>query len=443
MTYLPLKSALAKYAESSPARFHMPGHKGFLSAFDVTEITGTDNLHEPSGAILESEKLCAKALCAREAFFSVNGSTAANLAMLHLAGRGARILLGRDCHKSAINGIALSEQEVFPLYPSENGAYSAEAVERGLVETGCGAVFITSPTYRGVVSDIGAIADAAHRHGALLLVDAAHGAHFAYSEALPPVPSKADLWCVSAHKTLKALTQTALLLTGESCPFTASEVQRAISLFTSTSPSYELMLSIESAVLEPSDWDAHAKRINDLSNKIKEIKGIGLIAPACADHDITRLNIAAAGMTGHALGKYLESRGIFCEMADGECVTLITSPEDPEEWYERLIAALAELDIKGGQIASSRPPVTPELMGRRVISVRDAIMGDAELIELDKCEGRVCAGAVGCYPPGCAILFPGEEICAAAIKRLEWEREKGAVIFGLTGGLVPVIKETP
>jgi lysine decarboxylase len=441
MTYLPLKSALAKYAESSPARFHMPGHKGFLSAFDVTEITGTDNLHEPSGAILESEKLCAKALCAREAFFSVNGSTAANLAMLHLAGRGARILLGRDCHKSAINGIALSEQEVFPLYPSENGAYSAEAVERVLVETGCGAVFITSPTYRGVVSDIGAIADAAHRHGALLLVDAAHGAHFAYSEALPPVPSKADLWCVSAHKTLKALTQTALLLTGESCPFTAAEVQKAISLFTSTSPFYELMLSIESAVLEPSDWDAHAKRINDFSNRIKGIKGIGLIEPADAVYDITRLNIAAAGMTGHALGKHLESRGIFCEMADGECVTLITSPEDPDEWYERLIAALEMLDIDIEYAADPHPAVSPELMGRRVISVRDAIMGNTQLVRLEEAEGRVCAGAVGCYPPGCAILFPGETVTREAVLRLIRERESGAILFGLTDGLVPVVWE--
>ena len=441
MTYLPLKSALEKYAESSPARFHMPGHKGKLSPYDVTEIAGTDNLHAPAGAILESERLCAKALCARDAFFSVNGSTAANLAMLYLAGRGARILLGHDCHKSVVNGLAIMGQETFPLFPESSGAYSAETVERELVETGCGAVLITSPTYRGVVSEIGAIADAAHRHGALLLVDAAHGAHFAFSDMLPPVPSKADLWCLSSHKTLKTLTQTALLLAGESCPFTAGEVQKAMNTFNSTSPSYELMLSIESAVLEPADWGAHAKRMIGISDRIKGINGICLIEPAGADRDITRINIAAAGMTGHALGRYLEARGIFCEMADGECVTLITSPEDPEEWYERLINALEALGLNEGYEASPRPVISRELMGRRALSVREAVMGNTELIRLEDAEGRICAGAVGCYPPGCALLFPGEEITGEAIARLLWERENGAVIFGLTDGLVPAVGE--
>lgn len=436
---LPLFEAIEGYAESSPARFHMPGHKGKLSRLDVTELTPTDDLHRPSGAILESERLCAEAMGAANAFFSVNGSTACMLAMLELAGHGKRILLGRGCHKSAINGVALARQEVIYLFPDEDGVYSANSVDRALSENPCAAVFITSPTYRGAVSPIADIAQAAHRHGALLIVDSAHGAHFAYSDELPPVPKEADLWCVSSHKTLNALTQTALLLSGESCPFSENEVRGALCRYLSTSPSYELMLSIERAVLAPENWDKHVERIKRVRNILKGIRGISLIEND--DWDITRLNVRAAGTDGRSLARLLESRGIFPEMADGECVTLITTPADEDEWYLRLVSALESISANAnGASASVRLSPIPE-NSEQAVPVYDAVFSPSEQVPLEYAAGRICAEACGAYPPGIAILFPGERISERSVSALLSEKESGAVLFGLDGGCVSVCME--
>ena len=436
---LPIKTALEAYAGAAPARFHMPGHKGFLSALDVTEVTGTDDLHSPSGAILESERLCAVALGARDAFFLVNGSTAGNLAMLYLAGMGKRILLGRNCHKSVVNGLALMGQETVPLFPDEDGVFDPANVDELLEKTPCSAVFITSPTYSGAVSPIAEIAEAAHRHGAKLLVDCAHGAHFAYSNALPPVPKEADAWCVSCHKTLEALTQSAVLLTGDAA-FGRDEVQRALNLFQSTSPSYELMLSIERSVLAPRDWDAHIQRIDRVRRELERIENVTL-ERGSAVRDVTRLNISFRGMNGCRLASELEARGIFPEMADSACVTLITSPADPDEWYERLYSALRGIRPDGSAIDGFPAGSYERIAGEAALPVREAVTAPRELVPLGCACGRIAAGAVGCYPPGVAVLFPGERIGTGAMELLMNESRAGARLFGTEGGLIPVVRD--
>ena len=440
MRELPLYNAIKRYAQKSPARFHMPGHKGALSPFDVTEVNGTDDLHSPSGPILESERLCAEALGARDGFFLINGSTAGNLAMLSLLKPRSRVLLGRNCHKSVINGLGLTGLDHVPVYPDGRGVFSAETITAALDAAPCEAVFITSPAYNGYVSPIDEIAEAAHSRGALLFVDCAHGAHFAFSERLPGVPSAADAWCVSTHKTLSSLTQTAVLLIGNRWDVERAEVQRKLSLFQSTSPSYELMLSIESSVLAPDDWDAHIDRIIALRKKLSSIPGIK-VAEGCGNlsQDITRLDIKAEGSTGYDLGRYLEDNNIVPEMADMDAVTLITSPKDPDEWYERLISALNVFS----PVNSKPRPVTPpleSLRGEKLLSVREAFLGETEALPLSSAYGRICACAVGCYPPGVAALFPGEFITEEAVSYLLEEENAGAELFGSNNGFVTVVK---
>ena len=440
MKYLPLYNAINSYAESSPARFHMPGHKGKLSPLDVTEVAGTDNLHCPSGPILESENLASHVFGAKQAYFLVNGSSAGNLAMLSLLKPGSRVLLGRNCHKSAISGLALAGMDHSPVYPDENGAYSVETIANALDKEPCCAVLITSPAYNGVVSPINEIAKAVHERGALLFVDCAHGAHFAFSDRLPDVPSAADAWCVSTHKTLSALTQTALLLIGESAPFEREKVQRILGLYQSTSPSYEFMLSIESAVLTPGDWNSHVSRIERLREALSAIPEIKLLALCdIKKYDLTRLYIEKAGMNGYALARYLEEERIICEMADSRAVTLITTPDDPDEWYERLIRALSRLKLTQSPFGSFRSRLERS-RGAKVKSVREAVMGETEQQPLESAAGRVCASAVGCYPPGVAILFPGELITEEAVRYLCSEAASGAELFGTLNGTVTVTK---
>ncbi|MBR3459861.1 MAG: aminotransferase class V-fold PLP-dependent enzyme [Clostridia bacterium] len=444
MARLPVFKAAKSYADLQTARFHMPGHKGMLYPYDVTEVPGTDNLNSPTEAILESEQLCAKVLGAKNAFFVVNGSTACNLAMLFTVGCGKRVLLGRGCHKSAINAVALAGQEVFPLFPDEYGTYTAEAVDKALTENPCDAVFLTSPSYRGEASPIAEIAEVAHRHGALLLVDGAHGAHFAFSDQLPPVPKEADIWCVSSHKTLAALTQTAILLTGESCPYSRPTIQRMISVFQSTSPSYELMFSIERSVLEPLDWDSHINRIAAFEDRLRALRGVRVLGRADRHlHDITRVNISTPCMTGHMLGMELEKRGVYPEMADVECVTLITTPADKDEWYDRCINALEDMGLTENEkyVTPNTSSVYSQYRGDSVLSVREALTGNTSYVSFDEAAGRISAQTVGCYPPGTAILFPGEKILPEAIEFLLNEERSGAYLFGLVDRNIVVVDE--
>ena len=441
MEPFPIKKAVAAYSALDTARFHMPGHKGTLDPLDVTEVPGTDNLHSPAFAILESERRAAGLLEAKEAFYLVNGSSVANLVMLSLLGSGKKVLLGRNCHKSAINGLAFADHDAFPLFPDANGVFSAHEIAERLDETGCCAVFITSPTYRGYVSPIDEIAYECHKRGALLFVDCAHGAHFAFSDGLPPVPTAADMWCISSHKTLAAMTQTALLLTGESCPFSRGEIQRVLNMFQSTSPSYPLMLSIESAVLGHLNWDWQVRRIGDVIERLRTLDGVKLYGADSPYHDVTRVNIGLEGVTGYELGRRLEAAGVYPEMDDLECVTLITTPADKDEWYERLITALSSIPFRRGVPVYHTNVIKERIYGETVMRVRNAVMGAHETVGLHESLGRVSAHAVGCYPPGIAILFPGERISERAIGLLDSEKFGGADIFGLDNGGVVVVRE--
>ncbi len=135
MSRRPIRDAIIEYDESKPARFHMPGHKGALSSFDVTEIGPTDDLQSPNGPILKSERLCAEVYSARDAFYLVNGSTTGNLAMMRLIGRGNRVLLDRGCHKSVIAGAALWGVYTVSIFPGPDGMYTLEQIAIAWDET--------------------------------------------------------------------------------------------------------------------------------------------------------------------------------------------------------------------------------------------------------------------------------------------------------------------
>ncbi len=77
-----LQETLGSYERENPARFHMPGHKGRglsgfwreeLQLWDVTELSNTDNLHAPSGAIAAAEAGMAQTYGTKASFFVVNG----------------------------------------------------------------------------------------------------------------------------------------------------------------------------------------------------------------------------------------------------------------------------------------------------------------------------------------------------------------------------------
>ncbi len=462
---LTMPEMLGLYASKDTARFHMPGHKGRgmggfwrddLIRWDVTELSGTDNLHAPSDGILRAEQSMAEAYGARASFFVVNGSTAAVQAMLLSLDREDKLLLSRDAHRCAIAGAALSGiavEYILPAFDAANGLWgmvTPEALDERLSQTHATAVLITSPNYYGFCADIAGLACVAHAHHALLLVDSAHGAHFPFSDALPPgLAGYADLWSHSQHKTLNALTQAASLHIG-SCRIAPETVRRALSMIETSSPSYLLMSSLDWSLYmaRRQDWTGQVKRIDALRQKISVLPGIRLlpdrIGAGVVARDQTRLviDVTGCGITGYAAASMLEQAGVYCEMADLRHLVLITSPEDDPEWYTRLLHALQLLpqgkplpgaDMTGDDGVYKDVP-------ERVLSVRGGAFASMEQTPLRLAAGRIAGEAIGVYPPGIALTMPGERISEATVRFMLSQRSVGAQLFGVRDDRVTVVR---
>lgn len=459
-----LPEMLGAYARSDVARFHMPGHKGrgmggfwqdALMLWDVTELSCTDNLHRPIDGILYAQRRMAEAYGAKQSWFVVNGATAAVQAMILSLSPRDKLLLSRDAHRSAVAGVALSGIETYYITPAADaetglwGMVTPEALENALTETGATAVLLTSPNYYGFCADIPALADVAHRRGALLLVDAAHGAHFPFSDVLPTgLGGFADMWAHSQHKTMNALTQAASLHLGE-CRIPPETVQRVLGMIETSSPSYLLMASLDWSVYmgRRQDWSAQVRRIDALRKQIRRINGLGLlpdrIGAGVYERDRTRLviDVTARGLTGYRAQSSLEIAGIYIEMADAERLVLITTPEDPSAWYEKLLEALEQLPY-GSARGAERLAFDAAVYGippERRISVRAAAFADMEQVRLADAIDRTAGEAIGVYPPGIALTMPGERITKAAVEYLLRQAQGGAALFGVYDGCVAVV----
>lgn len=254
-----LYQALTEYADMDFYPYHMPGHKRNPQAgemagyyrFDITEIDGFDNLHHAEGIIKEAEQRAGRLYGAEETHYLVNGSTCGVLAsILAVTGQGDEILIARNCHKSVYHAAIMQGLTLHYYYPKvmkEYDIYDGVDVQEitKLLDTypNCKAVVITSPTYEGILSDVRAIAQAVHEKGKILIVDEAHGAHLKEGA----VAGGADLVIHSLHKTLPAMTQTALLhVSGERVD--RRKLRKFLTMLQTSSPSYVMMASMDSCI---------------------------------------------------------------------------------------------------------------------------------------------------------------------------------------------------
>jgi len=266
----PLAEAVLRYAALGIAPFHTPGHKGGRGAHpllqhfftaeglraDVSLTEELDDLHAPAGCIRAAEELAAEAYGADAAYFMINGTTGAIHTMLTAAlAPGDVLLVPRNVHRSVVGAMILTGVRPIWLQPEIDTrlgiamGVSLAAVQRAVQEhPEARAALLVHPTYYGVTGELREIADFLHAHDRLLLTDAAHGAHFAFSEELPPsaMEAGADLSAESTHKLLGSLTQTSMLLArGGRVP--AERIRAASGLLQSTSPNEILLASLDAA----------------------------------------------------------------------------------------------------------------------------------------------------------------------------------------------------
>ena len=504
-----LYKKLEEYGQSDYYPFHMPGHKrnpqcvngNFPLERDITEIYGFDELHHAEGVLKEAQEALSRLYGTRESFFSVNGSTAALLTAISASvKKGGRILVARNCHKAVYNGIYLRDLSPIYIYPQSdsklgiNGEISVGRVERSLEENpDIEAVLITSPTYDGVVSDVQSIAEAAHRHGVPLIVDEAHGAHFRYSDYFPvsAVDLGADLVIQSFHKTLPAMTQTAVLHVCSDL-VDMEKIKRFLGIYQTSSPSYILMASLDACVDKmESEGTAmfadfcqkldHARQelgkcryirlVPDYEEekKIKEKSGI-------FDFDRSKLILTTdhSSLNGPELADLLRNEfHIEVEMVTEHYVLAMATVGDTEEGFRRLVDAVSQIDSwEKIKVIGKREGSMPLESGssqetyssneaqredserkgnelrkltsmKQMMTISEALEADSQSYMLEESGGKISAEFVYLYPPGIPIIVPGEQITGLFIRDVRRYKENGLNLHGLEGEdqeLIRVVK---
>ena len=437
----PLYDALLQYCARNAARFHMPGHKGrflplpelaALAPLDVTEIPGLGNLYEAGEPFDSAQELWAQDFGFENCQFLTGGSTMGIHTGLALCcAPGEKVLVDRTCHRAVFHAMALLDLE--PVYLERPwladqglaGPVDLELVEKKLkshpdIKTVC----ITSPTYSGILSDTRAIGALIHARGGKLFVDGAHGAHLPFLGL--DAFSGADGVVVSAHKTLPAMGQTALLFTNG---FERELVRLRASLYGTSSPSYPMMASLDGARQWLKDGGGEvyrqtAREVARLREKFPSLKPPLPLDPA-------RLTLKVC--SGPAFTRALEERGIYPEMEDGGHVVLICTPQDLEENFARLEQALEELKGEMGAC----PPIPAPPLPERVLSLRRALFSSSVSRPLEECEGEIAAGSVAPYPPGVPVVAPGERITKKELAYL------GEIRYNTKSEIRVVARENP
>ena len=273
------------------------------------------------------------------------------------------------------------------------------------------AVYITSPDYFGVMSDIEGIAEVAHAHGVPLLVDNAHGAHLRFlrgedGRPLHPMQLGADLCCDSLHKTLPALTGAALLHCNreEYVP----QLKGAMTVFGSTSPNYLIMLSIDStAGFLLGDGPDQLRRTVQKWGELRRLaREQGYPVPKHCDPMRLTLPLAGSGYTAEEFKALLHERRIMEEYCSDSGCVLLFSPFNREEDFARVRQFLLDCPVR--QKGSFTPfPIVPS---QRVMGLRQALFAPKESVDIDKAEGRISAQVKITCPPGIPLVMPGERL---------------------------------
>ena len=428
----PIIDFIKDYNKSGAERLHMPGHKGKgalgVEGLDITEIFGADELYASSGIIKESREYASRLFGSGATFYATEGSSQCVRAMLYLAlaysramGKEPLVLAARNAHKSFVSASALLGIEPIWLYgEAKEGLLSCNITEESLDEAlsreggRVSAVYLTSPDYLGNTLPIAQLSKIAKKHGALLLVDNAHGAYRAFlSENSHPMANGADMCCDSAHKTLPALTGAAYLHISSAAPkMLAERAEEALAIFGTTSPSYLIMASLDgtNAYIE----NGYRARLSAFAQRVLEMKarllaaGYELVGDECL-----KISIATKGYgyLGEELAEILRENRIFVEFFDRDFLVMMLSPDMENEEIERLMSVL--LSVKRREAITEEPPCSP--VGKRRMSPRDAMLSPSEEIPVCEAEGRVLASVSVSCPPAVPIAVYGEEITEEAI----------------------------
>jgi len=442
----PLINSIREHLGRNATGFHMPGHKGakglprefvllarkhFMKS-DLTELPGLDDLRAPSACLKESQRLAAAVFGAKQTFYLTNGSTLGiQASLLAVSAPDKKILIPRNAHISVLNGLVLTGgvPVLAPLVIEEEWGFPMGMSLEGLRETfsenpDLSSALLVNPEYRGTSAEIAELLRIVEKRGIPVIVDEAHGAHL-YFGRRPTFSAQrcgADIVVHGAHKTLPVMTQTSLLHVNND--ELVKDVQQALLLLQTTSPSYLLLASLDALQAELYRKGKELlEKSSELANKLRaeaqKISGFRVYAPEKSSgwyQDETKILLSSAelGITGWELAEIL--RNEYCidvELSDYYYVLLLINFGHEMANVTKIIRALKRIgkrDLKRKRL--------PQIKNRELfkkgpgpnVSPRNVYFAQKEKVGPQKAVGRIAAAPVITYPPGIPLLWPGEQI---------------------------------
>ena len=477
MSRLPIIDALQQYKEREMDYYATPGHKmgrAFMTTevgkkiisnmveYDITEVEGMDNLHNPNGIIRKSQEFLSEYYGSQKSYYLVNGSTSGNLIMIFsVFNEYDKIIVERNCHKSICNAIML--RKLKPIYVNNKMSceYNAPfSVDRehlfDLIKknTDVKGIVLTYPNYYGICADLEDIVKEAKKYGIKILIDSAHGAHLGICDELPcsAVSLGCDIVVNSAHKTLPSLTQTAYLHINNKALI--EKVEFYMKIFSTTSPSYLCLATMEYSrfYLETYGKNDYHKLINkceEFRKKIDKLKFYHIIN----ENDVVEKKIKGKtliyktryvinvpfGYSANKLAEYLRLNNIEVEMADNRNVILIFSPINDEADFLRLYEVLKKWP-------ESQLKDNSNINIDYTIPKMKYLPWQTEHIKTCTCDidqgvNKICGQSIIPYPPGVPIIMPGEIISEDIINTIKVCIKNRIQVIGLKNDKLVVLEE--
>ena len=453
----PLLDAYLSYFESERLPFTIPGHKqrasrldaglGAVVDSDTPLYGGLDEIKLTHGTLIKAEKLAATFWGGDFARFSTGGSTHVNQAVILALGKpGDKVALSRTAHRSVLSALVLAGLEPLWLSPDIDSAtgvptgISVAEFEKVLGEKPI-ALLLTEPGYLGTLSDIPALIAKAHEHSIPVVIDAAWGGHFGFHPELPRhvIQLGADALITSTHKALPGYSASALLI-ARGQYLNLDRLEQSFETTHTTSPAGAPLASIDGcrALLQTRGEEL----LGQLISNVKDFKAFvqkeftqeiflntSNFAPGRFDPVKVVLRANQLGASGVDIEKAIGASGVRVEMADRDTVVFLATLADTAQDFTRLasilIPVLKELASTARESATA---LSWSVIPQKGISMRDAYFAKTEMVSATEALGRVSADLIAPYPPGVAVVAPGEILTAQIIDGLSASKSAGVRI---------------
>lgn len=463
----PLLDAYLSYFESARTPFTIPGHKqkaarldaglGSVVDSDTPLYGGLDEIKLTNQTLKKAEKLAAQLWGADYARFSTGGSTHANQAIvLALGSPGDKVAVSRTAHRSILSALVLAGLEPVWMSPDIDEATGVpigigiEELEKALLENPI-AVLLTEPGYLGTISNLPTLIAAAHKKSIPVILDAAWGGHFGFHPELPQHAFQlgADALITSVHKALPGYSASALLL-AQGKLLNLDRIEQSFETTHTTSPAGAPLASIDGvrALLQTRGEELNSTLLANVL-RFKETVQAEFALPIFlypSDFPAGRfdpskivLRVQQLGASGVEIERDLQAAGIRVEMADRDTIVFLATLSDSAEDFEKLADALIPiLKKRQEQRRESATALSWSVVPQRGISMRDAYFAKTEMVDAATAQGRISADLIAPYPPGVAVVAPGEILTAQILEGLRSSKDAGVRIAYATD---PTLKQ--